>query len=154
MFLVELFLDSNTIRWRHNLQISVFIKKHFALVFEAFGWHFLCFKPISLSLCDGIILAYVVRICILIAFDIPRYPTNKGGFLQNGEMLYHKTNRITSTMLRSVIKYLRSYEITHSSAACGSLHFFRALVTSCVLFYLLHDNLLGNNCEHLISSFI
>ena len=56
--------------------------------------------------------SYVVRDCILIAFDIPRYLINKGGFLQNGEMLYHKTNRTASAVFRSVIKHLGSDEST------------------------------------------
>ena len=66
------------------------------------------------TVCDGTILAYVVRVCILITFGIPRYLINKGGFLQNGEMLYHKTNRTASTVLCSVIKHLGNDESTQA----------------------------------------
>ena len=74
--------------------------------------------------------------CESFHFDRFRYPkilVNKGGFLQNGEMLYHKTNRTASTMLRSVIKHLGSEEKRTPAARVSPYTSFVSPYTSFVL---------------------
>ena len=67
-------------------------------------------------LCDGTILAYIVRVCILIAFDIPRY-------LRRFSTKWRNAISAASTMFHSVVKvyFMTNRHVGRESVDCRPL---------------------------------